>query len=156
MVIINIIALLLIIAFWLVGGQIKNGLRDIPCPIILGLAIAIKLWSPVGCLLGFLTIGAAQIIRLGYGNYDEHDNKPSLLASLTHDSNGWWIRLLWGLFVGILTPLFLITHLHFSYLIYILTNTLTNFLISRLRLKVFLADTLVALAFGSLIFLVKK
>jgi len=149
---INIIALLLIIAFWLVGGQIKNGWRDIPCPIILGIAIAVKLWSPMGCLLAFLSIGAVQIIRLGYGNYDEKDLKPSLLASITHDRNGWWIRLIWGLLVGILTPLFLVKLLGWWYPVYIGINGAVNFLVSRLRLSVFLADTLVASAFGSILF----
>jgi hypothetical protein len=151
---IEAIFLCVIIALWMVGGQVKNRYRDVPVPLLLALYLALKFhawWL-------FIALSATyQVIRLGYGAYDpEHDSNPSTLAALTGDRQGWYIRALWGLIVGAVGALPLVLG-HFMgvcpYLAYILTNAVVNFLVCRLRLWVYFSDFFVALAVGSVIFI---
>lgn len=158
---IKIIAIAGIIGLWVLGGQKKGRIRDIGCPTLLGLGM-------IFCLPGdwlqrittsIATIALAQIIRLGYGSYDpENDDKPSFLASILKDRQGAIIRLVWGLLVGIVTPLALVftdSIILPTYIAYIVCNVIVNYSISKFRFPVFLADIYVAVAFGSLIFYIK-
>jgi len=154
-------AFILIVAFWIVGGQgekwgVSGRFRDVPVPILIGIgcAITLKVWWI------FLALSATyQIIRLGYGNYDpENDDKPSHLASLLHDRDGWWIRAVWGLLVASIGASALLMWHYIGvwvYVGYILLNIVVNFCVSRFRLGVFLTDTLVSLAIGCIVFLVR-
>lgn len=143
-----------VIALWIIGGQWKGRIRDIPVPIILGVILGIQFkdfW------LGFWSIGAFQQIKMGYGNYSpEDDPEPSLLARILHDRNGWWIRLIWGLLVGISGGLFLKLFGHISllkYFLYIGTVAGVSFSVSRFRLPVFITDALVSASVASIIFI---
>ena len=86
--------------FWL-GGRSwgHKAFRRIGIPVLLSLycAIHFKWWL-------FFLVGACLglTIPIGYGAYDpEYDDKPSFLASITHDSQGWLIRGLYGLIVAL-------------------------------------------------------
>ena len=152
------IAINIIAALWILGGQKKGRIRDIGCPIVLGVGVIHCL--PYGdwlhkIIAGIATIALAQTIRLGYGSYDpENDNKPSFLASITKDRQGFIVRAIWGALVGIVTPLALI-FMHYlifpSYIAYIITNIAINFMVSKLKLPVFWTAVAVANAFGSLL-----
>lgn len=151
--IVELIAIALIVACWVIGGQIKGRIRDVPVPIIIGTYFAFK-----GVWWLFFALGATyQVIRIGWGNYSpEDDDHPSHLADLTRDRNGWWIRAIWGFlasFIGAF-PLVKWGFINaWSYAGYIALNTVVNFLVSRLRLPVLITDILVALALGSIVFL---
>jgi hypothetical protein len=144
-----------IISCWVLGGQTKGRYRDIPAPILLGLGIW---WATKSWLVGLASVITYQIIRLGYGNYDpENDPKPSFLARLTHDRQGWYIRALWGLIVSVVGcgALYALKFLPLPhYITYIVGNTLINYSVSRFRVPVILCDILVAGGIGSVIFLV--
>lgn len=93
---IKAIILISLAVLWRLGGWDKmkwSGYRDVLIPIIIGCYIGFN----YGCLVGLATIAAFQIIRLGYGAYDpEHDDKPSFLASITKDRDGWINRAIAG------------------------------------------------------------
>lgn len=154
----QIIIIGIIVALWVWGGQRKGRIRDIGCPIMLGIGVIPSL--PAGdygktFVASIATIALANIIRLGYGNYDpENDNKPSFLASIIKDRQGAIIRLAWGLLVGIITPLALF-FMHFmtlpAYIAYIVTNITVNYSISKFRFPILLADICVVGAFSSLL-----
>lgn len=155
-----IICLVIIVLLWLIGGQKKGRIRDIGCPIVLGLGIIFCLpgdWSH-RIIASITTIALAQVIRIGYGNYSpEDDDKPSFLASITKDRQGFIIRAIWGALVGIVTPLALVFMKELilpSYFAYIVANIAINFMVSKFRFPVFWADVLVANAFGSLLFFI--
>ena len=149
---IRLIFLLLICFSWILGGQFKGRIRDVGVPILIGLIIWLKAKSLV---VGAISVGFWQIIRLGYGNWSpEDDDKPSFLARLTKDRNGWWIRAIYGTVassVGAL-PLLLFNRLNpIPYIGYILLNGVVGFCVSRFKLNVYLTDTLVAIGLGSII-----
>lgn len=153
---IKLIILGIICFFWYLGGQKSGRLRDVACPLILGFSLIFFLpgdWLH-RIIAGILTVGTAQLIRLGYGSYAEGE-KNSLLGNLTKDKQGAIVRLLWGLLVGIITPLALL-FMHYiilpSDIAYIVTNMMVNFSVSKFRFNVLAADICVALAFGSLLF----
>lgn len=159
---INIGLLIILVGLWVWGGQKKGRIRDIGCPVVLGIALIFKLqgdWMHK-VIIGIVTIAFAQIIRLGYGSYDpENDDKPSFLASIIKDRQGAIIRLAWGLLVGIFTPIALVyTHSIIipAYTAYIVCNVATNYSISKFRFPVLWADICVAVAFGSLMFYIKQ
>lgn len=143
---------------WIIGGQKKGRIRDIFCPVLLGLGLIIYLQGDMlhKIIAGMLTAGLANVIRIGYGNYSpEDDDKPSFLAAITKDRKGYIIRLIWGLLVGIITPLALVIMQFLilpAYIAYIVCNVLVNFCVSKLRLPVLIADVCVATTFGSLLF----
>lgn len=153
--ILKLILLGLIVALWVIGGQTRGRIRDVPVPLIIALycAIVLKTWWL------FLVLGVMfQVIRIGYGNYDpENDPEPSFLASITHDRNGWYIRAIWGFIVGSIGILSLLLG-HFLgvliYLGYVVLNTGVNFSVSRFGLPVIITDILVSLCIGSVLFLV--
>lgn len=82
---------------WYQGGQAKGKWkRFYIIPAILG-AITYLKYSLSGFILMFL---ACQSFRIGYGNYEPGEDN-CWLARLTKDTNGWWVRLLWGLLVSV-------------------------------------------------------
>jgi hypothetical protein len=138
---------------WYFGGQEKSWARDVIIPIIIGLYYAItRHW-----LLGLLLFGASNIIRMGYGAYDPvNDDKPSFLATLTKDRNGWWIRAIVGAMYGISTMSVMLTLSPAPYNIgkavaYTAQNSLVSFMVCRFRLNVFWTDLIVGLSFGSIL-----
>ena len=60
--------ILLAITSWILGGQVKGRLRDIPFPILMGIGIWFKtknIWIAIMSCLCY------NIVRLGYGNYED-------------------------------------------------------------------------------------
>jgi hypothetical protein len=104
-----------------------------------------------------LTIATAQSIRLGYGNYSPlDDSKPSFLAILVHDEQGAVIRALWGLLIGSAVALPVTIGGYLSWWLfgaYVAGFTLLNYLVSKLRLAVWLCDPLVGAGIASIVFL---
>ena len=152
----------IILGLWIYGGQKKGRIRDIGAPIALGVGIIPTLHGGdyfKMIIVAVLTIALANSIRCGYGNFSpEDDDRPSFLASITHDRQGAIIRLIWGMLVGAITPLALLFtgYLAFpSYIAYIVTNAAVNFSVSKFRFPVMLADICVAGAFGSLLLYLK-
>ena len=144
---------LAIIVCWVIGGQKGGRIRDVPVPILLGLGIWLttKSW-----LVGVVSIGFFQAIRLGYGNYEKGE-KNSFLGNLTHDHNGWWIRALYGLIVATIGAMGVKTGNYITlpiYLAYITGNTIIGFCVSRFRLPVLITDICVSAGFGSILFLI--
>ena len=149
-----------IVALWIVGGQIKGSIRDVGVPLLLGFGIWLDLsgdWMH-RIIYAVLLVGTYQIIRLGYGNYSpEDDDKPSFLAAITHDRQGYVIRAVWGLLVGLVgtLPLLLGRYIPFSaYALYGLVNALIGYMVSKFKFGVWLTDSLVSLGVGSILFLV--
>jgi hypothetical protein len=150
----KILAIVAIIALWVAGGQWRGRIRDIPVPIILGVVLGflVRNW------MVFVAICAAyQTIRIGYGAYDpEHDDKPSFLASITHDRQGYIVRAIWGLLVATIgaAPLLFVHYPVWKYGIYVGANILINFSVCKFRLPVYATDILVSAGVGSVVFLV--
>jgi len=154
---------LAIIVCWVIGGQKGGRIRDVACPILLGLGVYLALkeyWLISRIIYGILTCGSANAIRAGYGNW-EPGEKNCLLANILaffgyKDRQGAVIRALWGFLIGVLAPLPLVLG-HFLplpiYYGYVAGNMLINFLVSRLRLPVLLTDICVSASIASLIFL---
>lgn len=91
----EILFIVLIAGLWRAGGDAKgwSGCRDIFVPVLLMVYYAFVCHWAVGILTG----GLANTIRIGYGAYDpEHDDKPSWLAKVTKDREGWKIRGIYG------------------------------------------------------------
>lgn len=108
MAIAYVLGIITIAALWYVGGGRQSWARDLVIPFIIGAFsymnhhIGIPLWKSI--LFALMVAGACNIIRMGYGNYSpEDDPKPSILASITKDRGGWWIRAIWGAICGIVT-----------------------------------------------------
>lgn len=143
----------LIIALWYLGGQKSNRYRDVGVPILMGTGIwlATNSW-----FVGILSMGAWNVVRIGYGNFEPNDTKNSLLGDLTKDKQGAVIRAIYGLLVALvgsgalLGGKFLPLPMFFTY---ILGNTLIGYCVSIFRLPVLLTDILVSAGFASLLFL---
>ena len=148
------LALLLIICIlWYLGGQWRGKIRDIPVPILMGLGIwlATKSW-----LVGLISIGLWQIIRLGYGNYEKGE-KNSFLGNLTKDSQGAVVRALYGLIVALVGCLAVKIGNYITLptcIAYIAGNTLIGYSVSKFRFNVIVTDLCVAGGIGSIIFFV--
>jgi hypothetical protein len=145
-------------ALWIIGGQTRGKIRDIPIPILLGLGIALfsqlsPFWRVIA---GVMTIATGQSIRIGYGALDAiNDDRPSYLALVTQDSSGEWVRLLWGAIVSvsISAPLVAFSIISVSLAaVYIVSNCIVNFLVSKLKMGVLITDVLVSAAVMSIIF----
>ena len=156
MTLIKVFTMLLIAYLWYEGGGKRAWMRDILVPIILALFLAVylKTWWV------FLSVGAtAQMIRLGYGAFDpEHDDKPSLLASLTKDRSGEVIRAIWGLLVSVWigSSLFFGGFLSGGgYLSFMLINVFINYCVCKFKLSVVPTDILVGLGVSCIILLLK-
>lgn len=81
---------------WRLGGWDKakwSGYRDVLVPVVLGIYYIFS----IHFIVGILVAGFAQTIRIGYGAYDPvNDPKPSWLAKITKDKEGWIIRMIYG------------------------------------------------------------
>ena len=138
---------------WYLGGQKHSWLRDLLVPFIISIAYALQghYWLALAVSVTY------NIIRLGYGNYSpQDDDKPSLLARLTHDRKGYWIRLLYGVIcasIGAL-PLVIYTHAYALYIYYILLNAVIGFSVSYFKLDVLPTDLLVGAGIGSVVWLI--
>lgn len=137
------------VGLWLAGGQKLGWLRDGFVPPLLAFGCV---WSSTMPLMlkfwVFLAVSAGlQAIRTGYGNYSpEDDDKPSFLAGLTHDRNGWWIRGIWG-FQASLPPALFYALLTQHYVLpagFVLLNTVVNFWGCKKKLTVIPMDILVS------------
>lgn len=158
MLYIKLFLLLLVAGLWVRGGKKGGGaVRDVGVPILLGLGVALLIKDNIlnRLLYGILTCAGFQAIRLGYGNYSpEDDDRPSFLASIIHDRQGSLVRAIWGLLVASCASLGLLLGGYislWSYLAYIIGNSLVGFLVSRLRLPVLLADLLIGASIASII-----
>lgn len=168
MILVKVVALVLIAFFWRLGGWDKakwSGFRDVLVPIAIGGIIGWQmdglLWQKI--LIGVLTIGSYNIIRMGYGSYDpENDDKPSFLAKITKDRKGYIIRSIVGTLYGLigLLPLLIfsiITHnLAFLkiYGAYSLYNGFTGFLVTKFKANDWVTELSVGAGVGSIIFLI--
>lgn len=144
------------------GGQPNRAwMRDILIPILLGVALFVKLKFPLieSIVVSVLTIGAANTIRIGYGSYDpEHDDKPSFLASITHDRLGAVIRLIWALIVSVVTtlPYLVINIIHHQYIpiikviLFIISFSSICFFLVKTRANIYKTDYLKWGVFGIL------
>lgn len=98
---INLFISILCAYLWWEGGGKNGWARDIIIPIIVGSFIG---FINQNIILGILSIGSMNIIRIGYGAYDpEHDDIPSFLGWLTRDHEGYIIRSIVGayyIFIG--------------------------------------------------------
>jgi hypothetical protein len=150
----------LIAWLWYEGGGKNAWARDIIIPILVGVWFCFR----SNWIVGIMTAGACQIIRLGYGAYDpEHDDKPSLLAKLTKDRNGWWIRAISGAIHGIFGPLFIVAQeifikhnpgaIAWKYPAFIAVNAFSNFLVCRLRCNRLVTDLVVGAVFALIVYL---
>ena len=122
-------------------------------PILMGIGIwfATKSW-----LVGLISIGLWQIIRLGYGNYEKGE-KNSFLGNLTKDKQGTVVRAIYGLIVALVGcgALFALKLLPMpKAIVYIVGNIFIGYSVSKFRLNVWLTDILVSAGFGSLLFLI--
>lgn len=107
MLTIVILFLIAVVAvLWRLGGWDRakwTGYRDVLVPAIIGLWY----FFTYAWWVGILTAGASNLIRLGYGRYDpEHDPKPSWLAKITKDREGWRIRGIYGAITSFAIGLF--------------------------------------------------
>ena len=148
MMIITLISIALISILWVFGGIKWRKLRVIGVPIVLGLILGLKWGYWVG-MAGFI---CSNVIRLGYGNY-ENDNDDCLLALLTRDHNGWWIRAIWGLLISIAIclPRIVLKQHYFLPIWYIPLNVMVNFGVSRLKLNFWLTDILVSASVSTIL-----
>lgn len=163
MAITYIVGILLIAALWYIGGGKQSWARDWVIPFIVGgfsfvnHHVGLPLW--VSIPFAVLVAGACNIIRLGYGNYSpEDDDKPSLLAKITKDRGGWWIRGIYGIICGLVSfiPNFIfdsslattLKALGFTALF-----TVVCFTVVRLRLNRIITDLSIGTVFALRIFL---
>jgi len=149
---------LLTAVLWRIGGWHYRWVRVVLVPILLGIVLGFitKSW-----LVGFLSIGSYQIIRIGYGNYDpETDPKSCWLAKITKDRSGDIIRMIAGSLYGIIGALFIILFKHLSipfYIFYILLNAGMGYFVSWFTFPIWddiFDEGLSGLAVSSIIFLV--
>jgi hypothetical protein len=164
---IKIILIVLCGILWRLGGWGKEsgnplpwkGWRVVLIPIILGSTIGFFIrdhWY-VRLLAGLASTASFNIIRIGYGNYDpEHDPKPSFLARITHDRNGWWIRAITGalyVLVGYL-PYAFYSGKWWFYFLWMIVSAGTGFCVSRFRLKDKITDFSIGSALADILLLV--
>lgn len=163
MAIAYLIGVIIIAGLWLAGGQRQSWTRDWIIPFIVGgfsfinHHTGLPLWKSI--LFAVLVAGACNIIRLGYGNYSpEDDDKPSLLALITKDRSGWWIRGIYGVICGVVSfiPNFIFDMSLMTVVKAISFTTLfavVCFTVVRLRSNVVVTDLLIGATFGMRIFL---
>jgi len=145
------------LAAFLLGGQIRGAIRDVGCPLLLGLAVALQshVWW-----LGLIVAVTSNAMHLGYGSWDpNNDSKPSWLALLTKDRQGAFIRCLWGLIVSLSIgiPLMIAGALNPAMMfLYIGVAGLVGYGVSKLRLWVYPTDVLVASSLYWIVFFVRS
>lgn len=157
----NILLIAVVSALWRLGGWSRakwSGYRDVLIPVIM----LIYYWVTMNFLIGFLTAGATNTIRIGYGAYDpEHDDKPSWLAKITKDREGWKIRGIYGAITAFAIGLFPVLY-HFylneySYIFNIIFYIILNVGVEVGCNKLKFGDTLTELLNGAargLVFLI--
>lgn len=125
---------------WYLGGQGHKWCRVVIIPILLGAGVwfTSKSW-----LCGATTSLFFQVIRVGYGNYEEGE-KNSFLGNLTKDHEGYIIRAIVGALYSIGTlPLLFFGVIKYQFIAYLLLNTLIGFYVSKFNKKVLFTDLLV-------------
>jgi len=160
---IKVILALLCGVLWRLGGWGKEsgnplpwkGWRVVLIPIILGAAIGLFIkdhWY-VRLITGLAIIASLNIIRIGYGNYDpEHDPKPSFLARITHDRNGWWIRAIAGALYVLIGyfPYVLYSHSWYKFFLSIIISSVVGYCVSKLRLKDIISDPVIGITLATI------
>ena len=148
---IKIPIVLLVAYLWYVGGSRHAYARDLFVPILIGIGIFL---STHQIIVAILSIATANTIRLGYGAYDTvNDDKPSLLAKITKDRNGWYIRALWAFIVGISTVLpRLCVNFDWKQVLWVVLFSAICFTVVRLRSNVLITDIFIGSAFALTIF----
>ena len=151
---IQIILIALGAFLWRLGGWSRakwSGFRDVLVPILFGIYhIFASTWW-----VGLLTCGASNSIRIGYGAYDpEHDDKPSWLAKITKDRQGWKIRGIYGAItsfaIGLFPAIYWVCFEHeliilLWFVLYVIFNTALEVAINKLKL----GDTMTELLNGA-------
>lgn len=142
---------------WKLGGTHKKAwCRDVIIPIILG-GYLIYRFFPVWWV-GFLSIGAFQIIKIGYGCPDETD-EGSFLGRLVYNNIGSYpfiVRGLAGLIYGLSglsVYLFYTQHLHI-YCSYAVINMVVNAVGEKMKWKDYIVEPLAGLGIASLVILI--
>ncbi len=149
---------------WRLGGWSKakwSGYRDVLIPIMYGIYhIFTCNW-----IIGLLTCGASNSIRIGYGAYDpEHDDKPSWLAKITKDREGWRIRGIYGFITSFSIGLFpTIYHVYYEhklisllgFLLYIVGNVALEIIINKRKTGDTMTELLNGAGRGLVMFLCK-
>lgn len=144
MIYLQISLILLCAILWRLGGWDKAkwaGFRDVLIPVINFFYFGFT----TNWLIGFLTAGATNSIRMGYGAYDpEHDDKPSWLAKITRDREGSIIRGIYGAVTAIAIGLFPAIHSHNwgFYAGYILFNASLEVILNRAKANVWPTEIL--------------
>ncbi len=152
-----IIVIVCAILGWLGGrdwGHKMFRRAGVPFLLSLSLALYTKWWFffPIGIWLGFT-------IPIGYGAYDpENDDKPSFLASITHDRQGWVVRGLYGLIVALGTSVWLFCFGFvnlWALLGYLALNFGVGAILCALRSPAIVIEPLVYAGIANLVFFVK-
>jgi hypothetical protein len=130
---------------WRLGGWDKakwSGYRDVLIPLLLALwyLVNLRIWwiFPVEFIV-------ASIIRMGYGAWDpEHDDKPSWLASITHDQEGSKIRMIYGVITAFAIGIFpaVITGHYIRFVLYIIMNGSLEYILNCKKVKDTIVETL--------------
>lgn len=157
----TLISIPIIAYLWFVGGGKEAWARDILIPIIVGIIVFLRhpiydalTWENL--LLSIAMIASCNIIRLGYGDYDpDHDDVPSLLASITKDKNGWWVRGLWGMIVGVISliPIIVASYMKkepimiIKCFLFAIGFSILSFIVVRLRSNRLITDIVIGTAF---------
>lgn len=145
--IIRVVLVIVQAGLWRIGGAGKEEIsfarswyRDVLIPVI----NFFYFWLTMDFLTGILTGGATNIIRMGYGAYDpEHDDKPSWLAKITRDRDGWRIRMIYGAItsamIGLFPAIYYFRHggenVLAGYFLYCLLNVFGEFILNITSLK---------------------
>jgi hypothetical protein len=144
-----------IIALWYNGGQPRNKwMRLVVLPFVAALPIALA-----HCWTAAVSVASARICGLGYGNY-EPGEKNCLISNILEffgikDHSGEIIRAIWGFVVGLVmyAPRGVMMHRYWQWILYIGTNTVICYCVSKFKLNQKRTDFLVGIGVGSIIFL---
>lgn len=160
MILVKILLIVSCSILWRFGGESRfkwSGYRDVLIPVIMFFYYGFT----TNWIIGFLTGGATNIIRMGYGAYNpEGDPKPSHLALLTKDREGWKIRGIYGAITSFFIGLFPFLYCFFiednflaliSFLVYIGINTSLEIILDKLNSNVWPTELGNGLGRGSVI-----
>ena len=157
----KIIVIAICAGLFFLGGRAKEWLwygdkkifRRAGMPVVLGLYMAITLqWW-----LFFVIGGALQLMGLGYGSISSDDPKPSLLARLLNDHDGWLTRGVWGAIVSLGVSVWLLA---FGWLnlwafgAYIGFNFAIGYVLCRFRMMAWIIELAVGAGLAAIILLV--
>lgn len=136
---------------WHRGGSKKAWLRDVLIPVMIGLLLALK----TNFWIGFFSIGAFQIIRIGYGIPDPGtDDKGSWLGRVFKIP--WLVRGVAGALYGLvgLSIWIWFTKQFGVYLGYALLNFFVNAMGEKMKWPVGVVERLAGAAIGSIVFFI--